>query len=135
MSPPPVNMRAWKNCPSISSPYESVYFSSMFFKFCALDRLLRAWEFACARKIFSAHYILSSLAIKKRRFRLYFKNILLLACWHRRNNLLVEKFQLECDQLHAFFYKEPTSRPGSKSSLFIDLKSANCSTKSSLIVP
>ena len=34
-----------------------------------------------------------------------------------------------------FFYKEPTSRPSSKSSLFIDLKSANCSTKSSLIVP
>ena len=37
--------------------------------------------------------------------------------------------------IHAFFYKEPTSRPSSKSSLFIDLKSANCSTKSSLIVP
>ena len=37
--------------------------------------------------------------------------------------------------LHAFFYKEPTSRPSSKSSLFVDLKSANCSTKSSLIVP
>ena len=34
-----------------------------------------------------------------------------------------------------FFYKEPTSRPSSKSSLFIDLKSANYSTKSSLIVP
>ena len=34
-----------------------------------------------------------------------------------------------------FFYKEPTSRPRSKSSLFIDLKSANCSTNSSLIVP
>ena len=34
-----------------------------------------------------------------------------------------------------FFYKEPTSRPSSKSSLLIDLKSANCSTKSSLIVP
>ena len=34
-----------------------------------------------------------------------------------------------------FFYKEPTSRPSSKSSLFLDLKSANCSTKSSLIVP
>ena len=34
-----------------------------------------------------------------------------------------------------FFNKEPTSRPSSKSSLFIDLKSANCSTKSSLIVP
>ena len=38
-------------------------------------------------------------------------------------------------EIHAFFYKEPTSRPSSKSSLFIDLKSANCSTKSSLIVP
>ena len=37
--------------------------------------------------------------------------------------------------LHAFFCKEPTSRPSSKSSLFVDLKSANCSTKSSLIVP
>ena len=24
--------------------------------------------------------------------------------------------------LHAFFYKEPTSRPSSKSSLFVDLK-------------
>ena len=34
-----------------------------------------------------------------------------------------------------FFYKEPTSRPSSKSSLFVDLKSANCSIKSSLIVP
>ena len=34
-----------------------------------------------------------------------------------------------------FFYKEPTSRPSSKSSLFVDVKSANCSTKSSLIVP
>ena len=34
-----------------------------------------------------------------------------------------------------FFYKEPTSRPSSKSSLFVGLKSANCSTKSSLIVP
>ena len=38
-------------------------------------------------------------------------------------------------KLHAFFYKEPTSRTSSKSSLFIDLNSANCSTKSSLIVP
>ena len=37
--------------------------------------------------------------------------------------------------IHAFFYNEPTSRPSSKSSLFVDLKSANCSTKSSLIVP
>ena len=37
--------------------------------------------------------------------------------------------------LHPFFYKEPTSRPSSKNSLFIDLNSANCSTKSSLIVP
>ena len=34
-----------------------------------------------------------------------------------------------------FFYKEPTSRPSSKSSIFVDLKSANSSTKSSLIVP
>ena len=35
-------------------------------------------------------------------------------------------------KIHAFFYKEPTSRPSSKSSLFEDLKSANCSTKSSI---
>ena len=33
------------------------------------------------------------------------------------------------------FYKEPTSRLSSKSSFFVDVKSANCSTKSSLIVP
>ena len=39
------------------------------------------------------------------------------------------------EQYTLFFYKEPTSRPSSKSSLFIDLNSANCSTKSSLIVP
>ena len=39
------------------------------------------------------------------------------------------------EAVHAFFYKEPTSRPSSKSSLFVDLKSANCSTNSSLIVP
>ena len=37
------------------------------------------------------------------------------------------------DVIHAFFYKEPTSRPSSKSSLFVDLKSAKCSTKSSVI--
>ena len=36
---------------------------------------------------------------------------------------------------YTLFYKEPTSRPSSKSSLFVDIKSANCSTKSSLIVP
>ena len=46
-------------------------------------------------------------------------------------------FVVSCKNAHTrfFFYKEPTSRPSSKSSLFIDLKSANCSTKSSLIVP
>ena len=33
------------------------------FKFCALDWPLRAWQIICARKIFSVHYILSSLAI------------------------------------------------------------------------
>ena len=42
---------------------------------------------------------------------------------------------LDCWHITRFFYKEPTSRPSSKSSLFIDLKSANCSTKSSLLVP
>ena len=36
---------------------------------------------------------------------------------------------------YTLFYKEPTLRPSSKSSLFVDLKSANCSIKSSLIVP
>ena len=43
-----------------------------------------------------------------------------------------------CHSLYLYtlsFYKEPTLRPSSKSSLFVDLKSANCSTKSSLIVP
>ena len=39
------------------------------------------------------------------------------------------------DLIYTLFYKEPTSRPSSKSSLFVDLKSANYSTKSSLIVP
>ena len=38
-------------------------------------------------------------------------------------------------QYTLFFYTEPTSRPSSKSSLFIDINSADCSTKSSLIVP
>ena len=41
--------------------------------------------------------------------------------------------KMECGT--RFFYKEPTSRPSSKSSLLVDLKSANCSNKSSLIVP
>ena len=57
----PSNLRAWKNRPHISFPYEMVYFSSILFRFCALDWSLRAWQFACARKIFSAHYILFSL--------------------------------------------------------------------------
>ena len=56
------NMRAWKNYPFIVSTYEMAYFSSIFLKFCALHWSLRAWHFACARKIFSVHYILSSLA-------------------------------------------------------------------------
>ena len=33
----------------------------MFFKFCALDRLLPTSEFACVWNIFSTHYVLSSL--------------------------------------------------------------------------
>ena len=57
----PSNLRTLKNRPHIFSPSEEVYFSSISFKFCALDWALRAWQFACARKIFSAHYILSSL--------------------------------------------------------------------------
>ena len=57
----PSNLRAWKNRPRIFSPYEMIYFSSIFFKFWALDWALRARQFACARKIFSAHYILSNL--------------------------------------------------------------------------
>ena len=52
----------------------------------------------------------------------------------------VLSFCIKCKRFFSaihtrFFYKEPTSRPSSKSSLFIDLNSANCSTKSSLIVP
>ena len=46
-----------------------------------------------------------------------------------------ERQMANVDIYTLFFYKEPTSRPSSKSSLFVDLKSANCSTKSSLIVP
>ena len=53
-----------KNRPRISSPYEMVYFSSIMFKFCALDWVLHAWQLACAWKIFSAHDILSSLATR-----------------------------------------------------------------------
>ena len=37
--------------------------TSIFFKFCALDWPWRAWQIICARKIFSAHYILSSLVL------------------------------------------------------------------------
>ena len=37
--------------------------------------------------------------------------------------------------LHAFFYKEPISRPNSKSSLISDIFLSNSSTKSSLIIP
>ena len=59
----PSNLRAWKNRHRIFSPYTMVYFASIFFKFCALDWSFRAWQFACARKIFSAHYILSSLDV------------------------------------------------------------------------
>ena len=48
-----IKLRAWKNRPHISSPYEVVYFSSILFKFCAPDWSLHAWQFACARKIVS----------------------------------------------------------------------------------
>ena len=59
----PSNLCAWENHPRIAPPpYEMTYCSSIFFKFCALDGLLRAWQFAYAWKIFSAHYILSSVA-------------------------------------------------------------------------
>ena len=58
----PSNLRALKTRPRIFSPYGKVYFSSISFKFCTLAWALRAWQLACARKIFSAHYILSSLA-------------------------------------------------------------------------
>ena len=58
----PSNLCAWENHLRIASPREMAYFSSIFYKFCALDWPLREWQFACARKIFSAHYILFSLA-------------------------------------------------------------------------
>ena len=51
-----------KTTPAPPPPYEMTYFSSMFYKFCALDWPLRAWQFVCARKFFSTHFILSSLA-------------------------------------------------------------------------
>ena len=52
--------------PRISSyllPVRNGIFFQIFFKFCALDLALCVWQSACARKIFSAHYILSSLAL------------------------------------------------------------------------
>ena len=58
----PSNLRALKTRPRIFSPYEKVYFSSISFKLCTLAWALRAWQLACARKIFIAHYILSSRA-------------------------------------------------------------------------
>ena len=57
----PIKFARLENRPRIFSPYEMVYFSNIFFKFCALDWTLHEWQFACARKIFSAHYILPSL--------------------------------------------------------------------------
>ena len=36
--------------------------NGIFFQFCALHWSLHAWQFACARKIFSVYYILFSLA-------------------------------------------------------------------------
>ena len=48
------------------------------------------------------------------------------------------KLQMEiCGALtiHEFSYNEPSSRPSSKSSLFLDLFLTNSSTKSSLIAP
>ena len=59
----PSNLCALKSRPRISSPYEMVYFSSIMFKFCALEWALRSWQVACARKIFRAHDVLSSLAL------------------------------------------------------------------------
>ena len=59
----PSNLCALKSRPRISSPYEMVYFSSILFKFCALEWALRSWQVACARKIFRAHDVLSSLAL------------------------------------------------------------------------
>ena len=41
------------------------------------------------------------------------------------------EFFYVCCQLHAFFYKERSSRPGSKSSLFLKHYLSNFSTKSS----
>ena len=55
----------------LSPPFEMAYFSSIFFKFCALDWPLRAWQFVCARKIFSANYILSSLNSAHQNFQTF----------------------------------------------------------------
>ena len=57
-----------KTTPHTASPYEMTHFSSTFFKFCALDWLLRAWQFVCAPKIFSMHNIPSSLDHKWQKF-------------------------------------------------------------------
>ena len=59
----PIKFACLKNRPRISSPYETVHFSSTFSKFCGLGWALRALQLACAWKIFSAHYIISSLAL------------------------------------------------------------------------
>ena len=53
------------------SPFEMTYFSSIFFKFCALDWPLRAWQFVCVRKIFNANYILSSLDSAHQNFQTF----------------------------------------------------------------
>ena len=64
-----------------------------------------------------------------------FENSHLLRCAGLSKSTKMRQRMVEMCVTRFFFYKEPTSRPSSKSSLFIDLKSANCSTKSSLIVP
>ena len=54
------NLFAWNNPLQHLCICNSIIFKD-FFIFCALDLLLHALQFACSRKIFSAHYILSCL--------------------------------------------------------------------------
>ena len=49
--------------------------------------------------------------------------------------LISEQFSGSYSYTRFLFYKEPTSRPSSKIFLFVDLKSSNYNTKSSLIAP
>ena len=57
--------QAWENHPRNASKYVMLYFSCIFSTICALDWPLSAWQFACVRKYFSTHYILSSLGQRK----------------------------------------------------------------------